>query len=93
MKNADLNELAYTELMLSIDVSNSRGKIAFGFLKGGKTKDYEDRSASLAWEKLKKKFDPVSASTLVKTERVFRESKLEKNEDPEIWIKNLEDLK
>ena len=30
MKNADLNELAFTELILSIDVSNSSGKIAFG---------------------------------------------------------------
>jgi hypothetical protein len=33
MKNADLNELAFTEIILSIDVSNSSGKIAFGILK------------------------------------------------------------
>ena len=46
----------------------------------------------MAWEKLKTMFDPVSAPTLVKTERLFRESKLGKNEDTEIWIKNLEDL-
>jgi hypothetical protein len=31
MKNADLNELAFAELILSIDVSNSSGNIAFGF--------------------------------------------------------------
>jgi hypothetical protein len=37
-------------------------------------------------------FDPVSAPTLVRTERMFRESKLGRNEDPEIWINNLEDL-
>jgi hypothetical protein len=30
MENADLNELAFTELILSIDVSNSSGRIAFG---------------------------------------------------------------
>jgi thermostable 8-oxoguanine DNA glycosylase len=29
MKNADLNKLAFTELILSIDVSNCSGKIAF----------------------------------------------------------------
>jgi hypothetical protein len=63
MKNADLNELAFTELILSIDVSNSSGKIAFGILKSCKTKDYEDGNAAHAWEKLKKKFDPVSAPT------------------------------
>ncbi len=28
----------------------------------------------------------------MKTERMFRESKLGSNEDPEIWINNLEDL-
>ena len=47
----------------------------------------------MAWEKLKKKFELVSAPTLVKTERLFRESKLGKSEDPEIWINNLDDLR
>jgi gag-polypeptide of LTR copia-type len=82
----------FTELILSIDVRNSSGKIAFGILKHCKTKDYEDGNATHAWEKLKKKFDPVSAPSLVKTERMFRESKLGRNEDPVIWINNLEDL-
>jgi hypothetical protein len=30
---------------------------------------------------------------LVKTERLFRECKLGKDEDPKTWIKNLEDLR
>jgi hypothetical protein len=30
---------------------------------------------------------------LVKTERLFRECKLGKDEDPETWITNLEDLR
>jgi hypothetical protein len=38
----DLNEMAFTELVLSIDVSSSSGKIAFGIVKSCKTKDYED---------------------------------------------------
>jgi hypothetical protein len=33
MKNADLNKLALTELMLSLDVNNSSGKVAFGIFK------------------------------------------------------------
>jgi len=88
LKNADLNKLAFIELILSIDVSIRSGKVAFGILKSCKTKDYEDGNASMAWEKLKKMFDPVSAPTLVKTERLFRERKLGKNEDLEIWINN-----
>jgi hypothetical protein len=47
LKNADLNELAFTELLLPIDVSSS-GKITFGILKSFKTKDYEDGNASMA---------------------------------------------
>jgi gag-polypeptide of LTR copia-type len=45
--------------------------------------------AALAWEK---KYDPVSAPSLVKTERMFRDSRLGKNEDPEVLINSLEDL-
>jgi gag-polypeptide of LTR copia-type len=52
----------------------------------------EDGNAALAWEKLKKKYDPISVPWLVKTERTFRESKLSKDEDPDVWITNLEDL-
>jgi hypothetical protein len=78
----DLNEMAFTELVLLVDVSSRSGKIAFGIVKSCKTKDYEDGHAGLAWEKLKK-YDPVSAPSLVKTERFFREYKLGKDEDPE----------
>jgi hypothetical protein len=47
----DLNEMAFTELVMSIDVSSSSDKIAFGIVKSCKTKDYEDGHAGLAWEK------------------------------------------
>jgi hypothetical protein len=67
MKNDDLNKLAFTELMISIDVSKTGGKLVFGVLKSCKTKDYEDGKTRVAWQKVKKKFDPVSAPTLVKT--------------------------
>jgi hypothetical protein len=77
----DLNEIAFTEPVLSIDVSISSGKIAFRIVKSCKTKDYEDGHAGLAWEKLKKKYDPVSSPSLVKNERLFRENELGKDED------------
>jgi peroxiredoxin family protein len=47
----------------------------------------------LALDNIKKKFDPVSAPSLVKTERTFRKGKLEKGEYPEIWITKLEELR
>jgi hypothetical protein len=55
----DLNEIAFTKLVLSIDVSSSRA--AFGIVKSCETKDYEDFHAGLAWYKFKKKYDQVSA--------------------------------
>jgi gag-polypeptide of LTR copia-type len=74
-------------------VSNSNGKIAFGIMKSCKSKEFEGGNAVLAWEKLKKKYDPISARSLVKTERMFREYRLGKNEEPEIWINSLEYLR
>jgi hypothetical protein len=89
----DLNEMAFTGLVLSINVSSSSGEIAFGIVKSCKTKDYEDGHTGLGWEELKKKYDPVSAPSLVKTERLYRECKLGKDEDPKTWITNSEYLR
>jgi hypothetical protein len=47
---SDMNELAYTELILSIDDKTSSGKVAFNLVKGCKNNDYTDGSASMAWE-------------------------------------------
>jgi hypothetical protein len=49
----DLNEMVFTKLVLSIDLSSTSGKIAFGIVKSCTTKDYEDGHAGLAWGKVK----------------------------------------
>jgi hypothetical protein len=46
-------EIAYTELMLSIDVKASSGKVAFNIIRGCKTKNYPDGNDFIAWERLK----------------------------------------
>jgi hypothetical protein len=61
----ELNEIAFTELILSIDVKTSSGKTAFNLVKGCK--------AATARERLKINYEPVSAPTLVKLEKQFRE--------------------
>jgi hypothetical protein len=43
---ADMNELAYTELILSIDDKTRSGKLAFNLVKGYKNKHYADGNAS-----------------------------------------------
>jgi hypothetical protein len=88
---ADMNKLAYTELILSIDDKTSSGKVAFNLVKGFKNKDYADGNASMDWERLKNKFEPSSAPSLVKLEKQFRQCSLKKGQDPDIWIIEHED--
>jgi hypothetical protein len=53
MKNAiKVKKIAYTALLLSIDVKTSFGKVAFNIVRGYKSKDYPDGNATTAWEKL-----------------------------------------
>jgi gag-polypeptide of LTR copia-type len=91
-RSIELNEIAYTELILSIEVKTSSGKIAFNIVKGCKSKDYPDGNAASACEKLKNKFEPVSAPSLVKLDKQFIDSSLKKGQDPEVWITDLEDI-
>jgi hypothetical protein len=88
----ELIEVAYTELILLIGIKASSGKVAFNIIKGCKTKDYPDGNGAIAWERLKNKYEPVSAPSMVKLEKQFRELSLKKGQDPEIWITELEDL-
>jgi hypothetical protein len=89
----ELNKIAYTELILWIDVKASSGKVAFYIIRGCKTKDYPDGNGAIAWERLKNKYEPVSAPSMVKLEKQFRELSLKKGQDPEVWIIELEDLR
>ena len=89
-KIVELNELAYSELVLSMDVKKATGKVAFQIVKSCKTKEYEDGNAAMVWEKLKKKYQPTSAPSLVKLECAFRKSVLKDKEDPGEWTTHLE---
>jgi hypothetical protein len=74
-----MNELAYNELILLIDDKTSSGKVAFYLVKGCKNKDYADGNASMAWERLRNKFEPSSASSLVKLEKQYCQCSLKKD--------------
>jgi hypothetical protein len=90
---ADMSEVVYTELILSIDDKTGSGKVAFDLVKGCKNKDYADGNASMAWERLKNKFEPSSAPSLVKVEKQFRQSSLKTEQDSDICITELEDYR
>jgi hypothetical protein len=66
---SEMNELACTELILSIYDKTSSGKVTFNLVKGCKNKDFADGNASVACTRLKNKFEPSSAPSLVKLEK------------------------
>jgi hypothetical protein len=61
----EINEIAYIELILSIDVKSRNGKIIFNLVKGCKSKDYPDGKAVIAWKRLMNKYEPISAPPLL----------------------------
>jgi hypothetical protein len=79
--------------LLSIDVKTSFGKFAFNIVRGCMSKDYPDGNATTACEKLKNKYEPTSAPSMVKLNKQFRFSSLKKGEDPEVWITQVEGIK
>ena len=51
-KLIDLNEIAYSELIMSIDTTTAAGMVAFGLVKASKSKDYPDGNAATSWKRL-----------------------------------------
>ncbi len=85
-------ELAYTELILSINVKTSNRKIVFILVKGCNSKDYLDGNAATALQSLKNKCEPFSVPSMLKLEKQFRGVSLKKGHDPEVWIHEFENL-
>jgi hypothetical protein len=53
MKIFDWDNLAYIDLILSIDVKLSSGKVAFNMVKGYKIKNHTEGNTAMAWERIK----------------------------------------
>jgi hypothetical protein len=47
---------------------------------------------AIVWDKLNNKYKPMSAPSMVKLDKQFRNSVLKKYEDPEVWVMQLEDI-
>jgi hypothetical protein len=62
-------------------------------VKGCKNKDYTERNVTMAWERLKNKYQPTSDPSLVKKERMFRQIFFSKNDFPDLWMITLEEFR
>jgi hypothetical protein len=93
IKIRELNEDAYSDLVLSIDTTTSAGKVAFSYVRGTKSADYKDGNAAVAFSRLTNKYAPKTAPSLAKTNRLFYQAKLKKQADPDIFITHLEGIR
>ena len=94
IKLGDLNELAYEDLILSINTCSSVGKGAFGLVRNAKSADFLKENHKIMWDGLVSKYTLHSASSLLKLKSKFHNSKLESiKKDPDEWISNLEGLR
>jgi hypothetical protein len=67
--------------------------LLLNLVKGCKNNDYTEGNATMAWKRLKNKYDPTSAPYLANTQRMFRQSPLRNNEDPDAWITTFEEFR
>ena len=87
------NEKAYADLVLSMDTDKPSGRVAFNIIRGTKTAEYADGNAALAWKRLKRKYEPNTAPTLMKLTQLYQNARLKKGRDPDVFVTYLEDLR
>ncbi len=84
-KLSDLNMLAYEDILLPIDTNTSAGKVAFNLVNTCYSEDFPQGNCRLAWDCLYSKFEPNTAPSLVKLNKIFANSKLDSaDKDPDI---------
>ena len=93
VKFSELNELAYKDLILSINTSSSMWKVTFGLVRNAKSQEFPQENWKTAWDIIVNKYAPHTASSLLKLRNEFHNSTLNSIEiDLEEWISNLEVL-
>ena len=81
------------DLILSMDMDQSGGSVAFNIVKSTKKGDYMEGNARLAWKKLKRKYAPTTAPSLMRMSETYTNASLRKGSDPDVYITYLEDLR
>ena len=88
----ELNELAFEDLVLSMDTKKGQGKIAANLVNSAKNEDFSEGDAKEAWDKLRKKYNPSTTPSLLRIKKEFNKSVLKLEKDPAEWIQELQML-
>ena len=69
------------------------GNIAFNIVRQAVTDEHPNGNAAEAFARLKKKYNPETAPELARLHKLFYGTKQKKNQDPNLYISYLEDLR
>jgi gag-polypeptide of LTR copia-type len=86
------NIKGFGDLNLSIDTSTLAGKVSFAMIKNTKTKKNPEGNLRTAYLRLKNKYEPNTTPHLMHLTREFHSKSLGKNQDPDMFITDLESL-
>jgi gag-polypeptide of LTR copia-type len=89
----EANKRGYGDLILSIDCTTSAGKVAFAMIKGSKTTKNPGGLLRTAYLRLKQKYEPNTTPQLMQLTRDFHSKTMKPNQDPDVFITDLEALK
>ena len=89
LKLRKANDKAYCKLILAC-----HGDISFGIVEKSVTKDLPNGDANLAWNSLKRRFDPKTSPNKLKLKMQFTNLSLtDRKKDPADWIIKLERIR
>ena len=93
IKLGELNELAYKDLILSINTSSSVGKVEFRLVRNAKNAAFPEGNFKIVCYRLTK-YVPHAASSLLELKSEFHNRKLESiKNNPDELILNLDGLR
>ena len=87
LRAREANDEGYNDLLLSMEE-----EVAFGLVNEAKTTALPDGCLKTAWDALSKRYEPRTKNQLVALKSQFTKRSLEKEEDPDEWITDLEAL-
>jgi gag-polypeptide of LTR copia-type len=87
------NKEAYSDLILSMMYRTPHGNVAFNIVRQAVSADYPNGNAADAFARLKKRYQPDTAPELTRIHKLFYGTRQKKNQDPDLYINYLEDLR
>ena len=88
-----LHARAYYELSMSMDLSNSEGKLAFRIVKNATSSRHPNGDAREAWVRLREEYESDAGSAQIELKRKFYGSVLKVSQNPVVFVTQLQNIR